>query len=112
MSNIFSVISQYDNMYVKFGFDYGPDWSLLHGLEEGISQLARQAEPSSFTTFDQVAPCVWNFPLDLAFKSTNVYGWPTLIVTVYGFDFLGRDVVRGYGALRLPTTSGKYLKLN
>jgi hypothetical protein len=43
-------------------------------LEEGISQLAKGAESGFFTSNNDVNPCVWNFPIDIAFKSTNVYG--------------------------------------
>jgi B9 domain-containing protein 1 len=50
---------------------------------------------------------VWNFPLDLSFKSTNAFWWPQVIVTTYGSDFLGRDVVRGYSSVYLPTSYGR-----
>ena len=82
----------------------GQDWSVLTGFEQGISQISKQSD----FNFDS-RPCVWNFPLDIAFKSTNVYGWPSLILSVYGFDFLGRDVIRGYGSLVIPTIPGTYL---
>ncbi|KAJ3346081.1 B9 domain-containing protein 1 [Kappamyces sp. JEL0680] len=75
---------------------------MVQGLEEGISQLAKGMEPGFFTSDYDITPCVWNFPIDIAFKSTNVF------VTVYGFDFWGRDVVRGYGSLRLPLAPGRY----
>ena len=51
---------------------------------------------------------MWNFPLDVTFKSTNVYGWPQLVVSVYGLDGAGRDVVRGYGTVRVPLSPGRH----
>jgi B9 domain-containing protein 1 len=45
--------------------------------------------------------------VDLTFKSTNVHGWPSIVLCIYGLDELGRDVVRGYGVQRLPRTQGK-----
>jgi B9 domain-containing protein 1 len=93
-------------LYCKFGFQHGADWTLLSGFEQGISQLSSPIQSSNFT-FKDVNPCVWNFPIDVAFKSTNVYGWPSLLVTVYGYDFLGRDVVRGYGSIKVPTVPGQ-----
>ena len=47
--------------------------------------------------------------LDLMMNSLQLcfVGWPTILVTVYGFDFWGRDVVRGYGSLRIPIASGR-----
>ena len=38
-------------------------------MEEGISQLAKGAESGFFTSNNDVNPCVWNFPIDIAFKS-------------------------------------------
>ena len=55
---------------------------------------------------------MWNFPLDITYKSTNAFGWPQLIVSVYGLDAFGRDVIKGYGCMHLPTCSGRFdLKL-
>jgi B9 domain-containing protein 1 len=51
---------------------------------------------------------VWNFPLDLTFKSTNLFGWPQLVVSVYGLDSFGREVVRGYGAVHVPVSPGSH----
>jgi B9 domain-containing protein 1 len=51
---------------------------------------------------------VWNFPLNITFHATNPYGWPQIIVALYGLDVFGRDVIRGYGALHLPLTSGSH----
>ena len=45
---------------------------------------------------------VWNFPIDVSFKSTNAHGWPRMSISVYGVDSLGRDVVRGYGSVLIP----------
>jgi B9 domain-containing protein 1 len=50
---------------------------------------------------------VWNFPLDITYRSTNAFGWPQLVVSVYGVDALGRDVIQGYGSMHLPTCAGR-----
>lgn len=52
---------------------------------------------------------IWNFPFDVSFKSTNVFGWPRIAVSVYGIDYLGRDVVRGYGSVLVPLTPGPHV---
>ncbi|KAL7753043.1 hypothetical protein RI367_001494 [Sorochytrium milnesiophthora] len=59
----------------------------------------------AFTTGSTV---VWNMPLEIAWQSTNVYGWPQLTVSLYGPDFLGRDVVKGYGSCRVPREPGRH----
>ncbi len=62
-------------------------WQVLAGMESGITQLASLPGGSDTSL-------VWNFPVDLTFKSTNVHGWPQLILTVHGSDFLNRHVVK------------------
>ncbi|XP_005997529.1 B9 domain-containing protein 1 isoform X2 [Latimeria chalumnae] len=71
------------------------------GLEEGISQITTKSR-DAHQTF------IWNFPIDITFKSTNPYGWPQIVVSVYGLDAFGNDVVRGYGAVHVPLTAGRH----
>ncbi|XP_074866988.1 B9 domain-containing protein 1 isoform X2 [Carettochelys insculpta] len=71
------------------------------GLEEGISQITSKNR-------DAQQALVWNFPVDITFKSTNPYGWPQIVVSVYGPDLFGNDVVRGYGAVHVPFTPGSH----
>ncbi|KAG1672717.1 hypothetical protein FOA52_005195 [Chlamydomonas sp. UWO 241] len=94
-----------ENAYLKFQMVAGEDWQVLDGLEEGITQ-ASKATPLREPIM------VWNFPLDITYKATNAFGWPQLIVSVFGLDGFGRDVIKGYGCMHLPTAPGRYeLKL-
>ncbi|XP_047213429.1 B9 domain-containing protein 1-like isoform X2 [Girardinichthys multiradiatus] len=88
----------YDNLYCKYCYVYGHDWAPTTGLEEGITQIASKSIQSH--------RLIWNFPLETTFKSTNPSGWPQLVVSVYGPDVFGNDVVRGYGATHIPFTPG------
>lgn len=54
---------------MRYGFSFGDDWAVVDGIETGLSQIARKAPG-----FDQSV--VWNFPIDISFKSTNAHGWP------------------------------------
>jgi B9 domain-containing protein 1 len=89
-----------DLLYCRYTFHYGTDWSISSGLDTGLSQTAcrNPSRPND--------PIVWNFPIDLSFTSTNVFGWPRLALSVYGVDFLGRDVIRGYGSALIPIKAG------
>ncbi|XP_010140142.1 PREDICTED: B9 domain-containing protein 1, partial [Buceros rhinoceros silvestris] len=93
----------FDHLYCKYCFVYGQDWVPTAGLEEGISQI---------TSTSDVAPTtlVWNLPIDITFKSTNPFGWPQIVVSIYGPDFFGNDVVRGYGAVHVPLTPGRHTR--
>jgi len=80
---------------------HGVDWTVIEGMEQGISQIG-----STLTELGSVI--VLNFPLEIVYKSVNIFGWPQLTISVYGPDFLGRDVVKGYGSVHIPTVPGRY----
>ncbi|NP_001291047.1 B9 domain-containing protein 1 [Esox lucius] len=94
---------EYDDLYCKYCFVYGHDWAPTSGLEEGISQITSKGRDSPHRL-------VWNFPLEITFKSTNPLGWPQIVVSVYGPDTFGNDVVRGYGATHIPITPGQHTR--
>lgn len=52
--------------HCKYEFHAGPDWTIIGGLETGLSQIANVVNNN-----DKV---VFNFPVDLQFKSTNPFG--------------------------------------
>lgn len=93
-----------DNMFVKYSYSFGPDWKYMHGLESGISQIAKRATGDGQQTFQ------FNFPLDVVFRSTNCFGWPQIVLSVYSITARGTDTVRGYGAVHIPTTPGRHVR--
>ncbi|XP_045841871.1 B9 domain-containing protein 1 isoform X6 [Meles meles] len=97
----FPQFPEHDDLYCKYSFVYGQDWAPTAGLEEGISQITSKSQ-------DVRRALVWNFPIDVTFKSTNPYGWPQIVLSVYGPDVFGNDVVRGYGAVHVPFSPGRH----
>lgn len=91
----------FDDIYCKYCFTFGPDWLVTSGLDEGLTQVTKKSR-------DDRQQFVWNFPLDITFKTTNPFGWPQLIVHAYGIDAFGTDVVRGYGVTHVPITPGRH----
>ncbi|KAJ8681750.1 hypothetical protein QAD02_017542 [Eretmocerus hayati] len=73
------------------------------GIEEGLTQMSKCSN-------DVRRLAVWNFPLDITFKSTNPHGWPQLLLSIYGLDMFGHDVIRGYGVCRIPPIAGTHHK--
>ncbi|KAK9511576.1 hypothetical protein O3M35_000207 [Rhynocoris fuscipes] len=94
---------EYDHVYCKYSFMYGQDWDITAGSEEGISQVAKRSD-------DDNQLLIWNFPLEISFKGTNPHGWPQLVLSVYGIDTFGNDVVRGYGVCHVPISAGQWDK--
>mmetsp|Transcript_44179 Transcript_44179/g.140597 ORF Transcript_44179/g.140597 Transcript_44179/m.140597 type:complete len:205 (+) Transcript_44179:202-816(+) len=91
-----------DNAYCKYSIVHGEDWRIIEGVEDGITQVTRKSPSNPDSNL------VWNFPLDITYKSTNPFGWPQMCLGIYGIDGLGRDVIKGYGCIHLPTAPGSY----
>uniref|UniRef100_A0A4X1SZ76 B9 domain-containing protein 1 n=1 Tax=Sus scrofa TaxID=9823 RepID=A0A4X1SZ76_PIG len=68
---------EYDDLYCKYCFVYGQDWAPTAGLEEGISQITSKSR-------DARRALVWNFPIDVTFKSTNPHGFQAFMLGVTG----------------------------
>ncbi|XP_047348692.1 B9 domain-containing protein 1 isoform X1 [Vespa velutina] len=92
-----------DNAYCKYGFHFGSEWSVVAGIEEGLTQMCKRSN-------DPRNVIVWNFPLEITFKSTNPHGWPQLIMSIYGLDMFDHDVIEGYGVCHLPLITGHHEK--
>mmetsp|Transcript_9595 Transcript_9595/g.8579 ORF Transcript_9595/g.8579 Transcript_9595/m.8579 type:complete len:189 (-) Transcript_9595:12-578(-) len=90
-----------NDLYCRYNFHIGPDWTIIGGIDSGISQ-------TSVKRFYHNSDIIWNFPIDISFKSTNIFGWPRLVISVYGLDYFGRDVIRGYGSALIPLVNGSH----
>uniref|UniRef100_A0A0N5AHD4 B9 domain-containing protein 1 n=1 Tax=Syphacia muris TaxID=451379 RepID=A0A0N5AHD4_9BILA len=88
-----------NNYYLKYSYVYGTEWSQIAGLEEGLSSRCQKNCLQRRVT---VA-----LPIEATFKATNPFGWPQIVLSCYGTDSFGNDIVEGYGAVHIPTTPGK-----
>ena len=75
------------------------------GQLNGQSQYACRGE-GNFDYF------VWNMPFEFGFRSLNPSGWPQIVITCVYPDFLGREVIKGYGVVHIPTQPGRYFLSN
>ncbi|MCQ2821590.1 MAG: B9 domain-containing protein [archaeon] len=92
-----------DCFYAKYDIVSGVDWQIINGMNSGQSQQACQGENAS-NYF------VWNFPFEIGYKTTNPSGWPQIVISIFGPDFLGREVVKAYGTCHIPTTPGSHVR--
>ena len=85
-------IPESGNAFCKYEYVFGPDWEVVKGsggsvvLEEGISQVttATGGPDSSF---------VFNFPVEISFRSTNPFGWPQMAFSVHSFGLTGASAL-------------------
>ena len=95
--------STIDGLYCRFSFVSGLDWEIIHGVDRGITQTAKKTNRAQ-------SVITWNFPIDISYGSTNIHGWPRICFSVNGLDWLGRDIVRGYGCLMCPIMAGNHIE--
>jgi B9 domain-containing protein 1 len=81
-----------EDVFIKYSFTHGLDWTVISGAKSGITQKST-SQKSIFS---------FNFPLEISFSSTNISGWPQLVICLFGSDFMGREVCFGYGVCRIP----------
>ena len=88
-----------DDLYCKYGFSYRGNWAPLQGHRAGITQTSHK---------NGEEPAIFNSPFCASFKSSDPFGWPQIIITIYGNNVFGNDMVVGYGCTHIPTQTGKY----
>lgn len=88
-----------NDIYCKYSFAFSGDWSAIQGATTGIT-TSSHAEGKS--------PAVFNAPFQVSFTSKNPFGWPQLILAVYGLNNFGNDMIVGYGGIHVPTTPGRH----
>ena len=54
-----AVLSEGDSAFARAHFTYGPDWSIVSGAEQILSQVAMHGPPDG---------AVFNMPIDVVFR--------------------------------------------
>lgn len=88
-----------NNLYCRYRYSFGGDWSLPTGENEGVTQTGHLSAHNI---------CVFGQPINVSFKGNKPHGWPQILVEIYGHNTLGNDVVIGNGAVHIPTRDGRY----
>ncbi|XP_059059191.1 B9 domain-containing protein 1 [Achroia grisella] len=87
-----------EQVYIQYEVVWGPDWEPQTGLTSGTSQMSRSGDDPERVAF--------NMPLEMVFGSTNIFGWPQLIITVRALNRLSGDSLLGYALVLMPPTCG------
>ncbi len=75
-------------------------WRFIKGQRQGCS-------PSASGTNHLHRLIVWNMPFEAVYQSKNPSGWPQIVISVLGYDYLGKSFVQGYGSTHIPASPGK-----
>ncbi|EDV43076.1 uncharacterized protein Dana_GF18301 [Drosophila ananassae] len=84
-------------VFLRYELVAGPDWQLASGPQHGLTQLATNRSGH----FNE--PIVFNMPIEVTYKSTSPFGWPQILVSVFGRNgSQGRETLLGYAHVHLP----------
>ncbi|ALC46008.1 CG14870, partial [Drosophila busckii] len=83
-------------VYCRYELVAGADWQLVSGPQHGLTQMATN-KSGHFN--DKI---IFNMPIEVTYKSTSPFGWPQLLVTVFGSNGSGRETLLGYAHVHLP----------
>jgi B9 domain-containing protein 1 len=89
-----------NRLYCRYSYSCGQNWSVATGENGGETQTALRSPKNVF---------VFNHPLNISFQGSRPFGWPQIMVEVYGRNFFGNDMIVGYGAVHVPTRPGRHL---
>lgn len=87
-----------NGLFCRYDVVAGPDWELVSGLQSAVTQSAR--------TESDYRTVVFNMPIEFTMKSTNPYGWPQLVFSLYGANLWNVETNRGYARVHCPLSGG------
>ena len=74
----------------------GREWQLVSGETQG---QGHQACVSHLGYSGQTAQMNWNSTFNAVYRTLEVSGWPKLVIWFEGPNWLGNDVLKGYGCV-------------
>ena len=83
----------------------GSAWALADGaVAAGQTQICmRDSSPSA------LCPFAWAHPLEAAYTTSSLRGWPSLCVELFSQGSDGRVEHAGYGTVRIPSAPGHHV---
>jgi B9 domain-containing protein 1 len=67
---------------------------VISGVKSGVTQCA--------SVEADYRRMIFNMPIEISLKSTNPYGWPQIVYSLYGTNFWGVETSRGYARIHCP----------
>lgn len=123
-----------DRLFCRYAFVSGPDWIVMGGAQSGCTSIGvrnrmqraasilpdlmqdpcRTMNSPGTVSSEQsfcTASCVWNTVVQATYSSSNVFGWPQILLQVYTLDWMGREKIQAYGHIHLPPIAGNCTNL-
>ncbi|XP_034113031.1 B9 domain-containing protein 1 [Drosophila albomicans] len=83
-------------IFCRYELVAGPDWQLASGAQHGLTQMSTN-KSGHFN--DKI---VFNMPIEVTYKSTSPFGWPQILISVFGQNGSSAETLLGYAHAHLP----------
>ena len=90
-----------DPIKTKYDFVAGEGWEKEDGEVNGETQYSCKGEGIySYQSYSQ--------HFEISYRSINPFGWPQLVLNCFSIDQNGNEILKGYGCVHVPTSTGRH----
>ena len=88
---------------VNYEFVSGEKWAKEDGIIKGSTQYSCKGE-GIYNYYS------YGLNFEISYRSTDPFGWPQLVLNCFTVDSKGNQIVKGYGCVHVPTSTGRHKK--
>ena len=86
---------------VNYEFVSGEKWAKEDGIIKGSTQYSCKGE-GIYNYYS------YGLNFEISYRSTDPFGWPQLVLNCFTVDSNGNQIVKGYGCVHVPTSTGRH----
>ena len=86
---------------VNYEFVSGEKWAKEDGIIKGSTQYSCKGE-GIYNYYS------YGLNFEISYRSTDPFGWPQLVLNCFTVDSKGNQIVKGYGCVHVPTSTGRH----
>ena len=86
---------------INYEFVSGEKWAKEDGFIKGVTQYSCKGE-GIYNYYS------YGLNFEISYRSTDPFGWPQLVLNCFTVDSNGNEIVKGYGCVHVPTSTGRH----
>ena len=86
---------------INYEFVSGEKWAKEDGIIKGSTQYSCKGE-GIYNYYS------YGLNFEISYRSTDPFGWPQLVLNCFTVDSKGNQIVKGYGCVHVPTSTGRH----
>jgi len=86
---------------INYEFVSGEKWAKEDGFIKGATQYSCKGE-GIYNYYS------YGLNFEISYRSTDPFGWPQLVLNCFTVDSNGNEIVKGYGCVHVPTSTGRH----